>query len=1136
MHLESDQIVFSPSDLTQYMDSPFASWMEHLALTNPELLPMRDAEEALGAVLQKKGYEHELTALASFAADGLNVVNLSKAMDAVHATRLAMQAGADVIYQAGLLLMSFKGFADFLIKVQGDSLLGNYHYEILDTKLAKTLKPQVIMQLCCYADLLEAMQGRRPKRLWIMLGDGTKQSIRTEDYFYYYLNLKDRFLQAHQFFNAHQPPDPADSEHWGGWSHYAEELLKQSDHLAQVATMTKSQIKKLHKAGIYTMQALAAMDCKRIKGMSQTVFERLQAQAAMQKESLGHEVPSYKLLPHEAGEKQGLALLPPPSPLDVFFDIEGFPLEEGGLEYLWGVTYFDEQGIRQYKDFWAHNAAQEKEAFMAFIAWVYKRWQQDPNLHIYHYASYEVTACRKLMGRYGVCEQEVDELLRNEVLIDLYKVVKSALILGEPRYSIKNVEHLYRSKRLTDVGTGSDSVVVYEHWRENPDGDTWQTSTILQAIRDYNVDDCNSTQELVDWLRLRQEEQGIPYLGKTEIVEVPQKEELHERLQLRDRLLQMAHDLNAQGKNRDAAIYSMFAWSLEFHRRESKPVFWRLFDRLGLSDEKLLDDLDCLAYCMRTDKPPYKPTPKARHLAYEYSFDPNQEFKGTSEQYYVLGKETADGKPLKVTFYKEDSRLADGFIVLQMKDELAGMITLIPDDYLQPEPIPQAIAKQAEAFERGRLEKSAILDFLQRNRPRMIGHQSGHPIAPSHEPKKRLEQIIHAVNHLDASYLAIQGPPGAGKTYTAKHIIAALLKQGKTIGISSNSHKAINHLLLSTVEYCQREKIKGHFACTRETDESLKKLGVTIIENKSIFQYLQSASVVGTTAWGFARDELTDAFDYLFIDEAGQVSVANLIAMSLAAKNIILMGDQMQLGQPSQGNHPEESGLSILDYLLHATPTIAEDMGIFLGTTYRMHSAINQFISDAIYEGKLESAPENDRQRIQVPNDYEGILSQDAGIITVPVMHEGNTQASDEEIECIVNLTKQLLGRAFTNKDGSSQLIRWEDLLFVAPYNHQVNKLKSALGKQAKVGSVDKFQGQEAPVVFLSMCASNANESPRGLNFLFNKNRMNVAISRAQCMAIIVYSPALLEASAKNVEQLNLINLFCKLIQGHCGK
>jgi len=242
------------------------------------------------------------------------------------------------------------------------------------------------------------------------------------------------------------------------------------------------------------------------------------------------------------------------------------------------------------------------------------------------------------------------------------------------------------------------------------------------------------------------------------------------------------------------------------------------------------------------------------------------------------------------------------------------------------------------------------------------------------------------------------------------------------------------------------------------------------------------------------------------------------------------MGDQMQLGQPSQGCHPGERGLSILDYLLHKTPAIPNDMGIFLNKTYRMHSAVNQFISDAIYEGKLTASPENDLQRVRIPDGYQGTLNKEAGIITVPVMHQENTQASDEEAEQIVILANQLLGRIYTDKEGQKRCIEWKDIMFVVPYNHQVNKLKAALGKEAKVGSVDKFQGQEAAIIFLSMCASNANESPRGLNFLFDKSRINVALSRAKCLAIVVYSPALVEASAANIEQLAMINLFCMLI------
>lgn len=1131
MYLESNQIVFSPSDLAQFLDSPFVSWMDHLAITNPELLPSTDENNELLSVLHDLGNQHESEVLATFEEKGLTIANLRKRTNSHQATVDAMKNGVDVIYQAHLELLPFRGYADFLIKVQGKSIFGDYCYEVWDTKLAKYVKPNFLVQLCCYAEMLGVMQQARAEQITIILGDKEQKRFRLHDYFYFYQNLKHKFLSAHQQFDPSKCPDPALSKSWGRWSTHAENLLLKADHLIQVATITSGQIKKLNQAGIYTMTALANADYKTIKGIKSELFEQLKAQAKIQKESIGKDIPAYQLIHHENGKKVGLALLPPKSKNDIFFDIEGFPLEDGGLEYLWGVTYFDENERRRYMDFWAHDKDQEKESFRAFIEWVYKRWQQDPSMHIYHYASYEITACRKLMSRYGVCEYEVDQLLRNEVFVDLYKIVKGALLIGEPRYSIKNVEHLYRAKRDTAVGSGGDSVVVYERWRENPDGDTWQTSKILNDIRSYNIDDCNSTQELVTWLREKQEACGISFLGKTELIEPEIKEEINERIKLRDRLLERALQLHSEGQEQLSKLHSVMAWSIEFHRRESKPVFWRLFDRLGLSEEELLEDIDCLAYCQRTEKPPYKSTPKARNLVYEYSFDPNQEFKANAKEYYLLGNETPDGKNIKATCHSEGSDLEHGIIALQIKNEPDSPVTLIPNEYIDPDPIPQAITKQATAFANGELVQTALVDFLSKSIPRIKGHISGQAIAPSHDPEQRLNEIIHAVINLDNSYLTIQGPPGAGKTYTGKHLIAELIKKGKKIGVSSNSHKAINNLLIHTAKYCQKMGITGHFCCKSKTDSVIDDLKINVLENKDISNFLQPGCVVGTTAWGFSREDLEHAFDYLFIDEAGQVSVANLIAMSRSTSNIILMGDQMQLGQPSQGSHPEDSGLSILDYLLHSTPTIPDSMGIFLGTTYRMHSAVNQFISEAIYEGKLETAPENDEQLITVPVGYHGILNKEAGIIVVPVIHEGNTQASDEEVEQIFSLAHELLGRTFNAKNGQQRTIDWEDILFVAPYNFQVNKLKAALGDKARVGSVDKFQGQEAPIVFLSMCASSANESPRGLNFLFDKNRINVAISRAQCMAVIVYSPALLDSVPNNIEQIAMMNMFCQLVR-----
>lgn len=1137
MKKEQGTYCYSPSDLTLYMGSPFASWMARYAIERPDDLPDKDEDDALMGLLQQRGYAHEDALEAQFVSEERSLVKIEGGSqeDKWRSTVEAMRDGVEVIVQGRLEQPPFAGFSDFLIKKPGTSDLGDYHYEVWDTKLSSKLKPSFVIQLCCYAEMLESIQGVRPSNITVALGNGEFSILRTNDYFYYYQNLKHAFLEDQGRFDAELMPDPADSKNLGAWSGFAEKLLIDRDHLFQVATITRGQIKKLNAAGIDTVQQLVEGSQPSVPAIAPSIYQRLHAQASIQSASRGLEVPLFEILSPEADGRQGLALLPPHSNMDVFFDIEGFPLDKGGLEYLWGNTYFDEKGDRQFIDFWAHNREQEKQCFQDFIQWVYARWKSDPNMHIYHYANYEIAACRKLMGRYGVCEYEVDQLLRNEVFVDLYKLVKGALLLGEPRYSIKNVEHLYRGKRETEVGDGGASVVVYEQWRElhaqGEQGDTWETSTILKDIRDYNIDDCDSTQELVDWLRVQQKKHGIEFQGKTEIVETEESEEITERTQLRDKLLDRAEE----ERNTDsvkAAVTENLAWMLEFHRRESKPVFWKLFDRLGMDESELLDDLDCVAFCQRTAREPFK---IKRSWGYEFSFDANQEFKGASNSYYILGEENDQGKNIKVNIEKSESDFSNGlFVVKSTKVVPPDFMTLIPDEYVRPQPIPESITEVVKDYENGELGECAILDFLARATPRIIGHTAGRPIAENRDSEENLNQIISAVVNLDNSYMPIQGPPGSGKSYTGKHVIAELMRQGKRVGICSNSHKAINNLLLSTAKYCEEKGIAASFACTKETDPELVELGVVIEKNPNLADFVQDACVIGTTAWGFSRDDMSAQLDYLFIDEAGQVSVANLIAISRSANNLVLMGDQMQLGQPTQGTHPADSGASILDYLLHESPTIDADKGVFLGTTYRMHSAVNQFISEAVYENKLHSDPRNDNQIIAVPAGYSGPLDKEAGVLFIPVEHEGNTQASDEEIATIVDIAKQIRGRIFTDKDGAQREMGWCDILFVAPYNFQVNKLGEALaalpgGEQARVGSVDKFQGQEAPVVILSMCASDASESPRGIDFLFDKNRLNVAISRAQSLAIVVANPALAKTAVNGVDQLAKVSMFSQL-------
>lgn len=1144
MQKNGPELLYSPSDLTTFVASPFASWMARFALEHKDELPPEDAPDALMTLLAERGLAHEKSKLSLLRAKELNIVEIATSGSRTAraaATLEALQSGADVVYQAYLALAPFAGVADFLIKVPGSSALGDWHYVVWDTKLSSTVKPDYLLQMCCYAEMLESIQQRMPGTLTVALGNGKDVSFKTADYFSYYRCIKADFLQAQADFDCAAQPDPADSDAWGRWSDHANSLLLERDHLIQVANIRKSQIARLTAAGITTMSQLADVSpTAEIRGINPQVLAKLRAQARIQRDSADRATPLFEIL---TAPNQGLELLPPPSALDVFFDIEGFPLERGGLEYLWGCTFFDDARQRQFIDFWAHNAEQEKQCFADFIGWAYARWQQDPSMHIYHYASYEITACRKLMGQYGICEMEVDELLRNNVFVDLYKVVKGCLLLGEPRYSIKNVEHLYRERRSTEVANGGDSVVAYEAWRTRfaldhpgipPARDAWRQYDILANIRAYNKDDCDSTQELVDWLRQQQHVHGIVYRTPHDDAAGEEAQPVHDTPRVHVDLLAMAMRERAAGAGAadadatDVPLAETLAWLVEFHRRESKPLFWRLFDRMGQSETELFDDLDCIAGCLRTGRAPFKLAPKDRNLVYEYQFDPDQECKGLSGKYHVL--DAGD----KVDVALLDS--ARGLLLVKARAEPPARMTLVPDEFVNPHPIPAAIETVLTHYvATAGTGDSAIRDFLLRRPPRIRHITAGQALVTASTGAERLKEIIAAVSGLQQSCLTIQGPPGTGKTYTASRVIAELMRQGKKVGISSNSHKAINNLVLRTAEVCAEENIAATFACTKDTDPKIQQLGVAVIANKDLIGRLQPGCVIGTTAWGFCRPELEQQFDYLFVDEAGQVSVANLVGMSNAAQNIVLIGDQMQLGQPMQGTHPGDSGKSALDYLMGEQATIANDRGIFLDTTVRMHPAVNKFISSAIYDGRLQAADGNERQVVRVPEGYAGPLDQPAGIVVVPVRHAGNSQASDEETEEIALMAAELLTRTLVDKRGDERRVGWDDMLFVAPYNFQVNKLRARLsrlpgGAAAMVGTVDRFQGQEAPVVFVSMCSSDANDAPRGMDFLFDERRLNVAVSRAQSLAVVVMHPALATTKVANPAQMRKVNLLSRLL------
>jgi len=1133
VYQDENTIIYSPIDLCRFMTSPFASWMERCVFELPESSYEPVGADPMTTLLQNKCEVSEAAFLQPVRDAGKTVVEIvgATADEKRVATEAAITRGVDVIAQAYLADVSFCGVADLLVKVpnscHGKSRLGDFHYEVWTTNTSQPAKPYFVIQVCCLADLLNTIQGCYANEFVLVLGDNKVERLRVDDYRYYYQHLKAQFLACEAAFDAQVMPDPAASTDWGRWASVAQGVFEAQDHLNQVATMTRAQIKALKNSGIHTATQLAKLDVDYVAKISPVALQRLKAQSKMQvhtkvlKAQGLEQRPAFEILLPAAGEAKGLALLPPPCVRDVFCDLEGASVVDGGLAYLWGAIYFDAHGDREFKDFWAHNAQEEKQCFQAFITWVYERWQSDPTMHIYHYANQVITTCRKLMGRYGVCEFEMDQLLRHEVFVDLHTLVRHGVILGAPRYSLETLAHLYRPERQVDKDDGGAN----EHWREMPDGEA--SAEVLNRIRDDKQNDCESIQELVDWLRVQQTEHGISYVGKTDEVVEALPEEITEKIRLRDRLLALAEQARATEGDK-ADVIETLAWVLEFHRREEKPSWWRLFDRLGLTEMELTDDLDCVATCKRTDTPPFKPSERARTLVFEYAFDRNQDLKPPREgtEMWVLGE---DG----MTFSLHEIDMQRGLLCLKGKVEPPAVVTLIPNTIVRAAPIPEAVESVVTAFEmalvKGEWPENAIVDFLLRRSPRIKGHR-GEALVVGNDAEGRLQEVIDLVLNLDHSYVCIQGPPGAGKTFTGKQVIAELVQQGFKVGICSNSHKAINNLLVGVAETCLERGLDVMCCCAKDTGPEIDELGIKVLKNNEIQNHIQSGCVIGTTAWGFARDDVAGAFDYLFVDEAGQVSLANLVGISRAASNLVLMGDQMQLGQPIQGTHPGMSGQSVLEYLLQEHATIPEDLGVFLGTTYRMHPNVNRFISDAIYEGRLKAALGNEKQVIAVPEGCDGVVDVEAGIVFVPVAHEGNVQASDEEALVVKQLTDELLGRMFTDKNGGQREISWDDFLFVAPYNYQVNTLQAVLGKDARVGSVDRFQGQEAPVVILSLATSDAAESPRGLSFLLDKQRLNVAISRAQSLAIVVANPTLIQNFNGSLRDMQLANLFARFV------
>lgn len=1128
----SGNVIFSPSDLIRYVASPYSSWMDRYHLEyRDRVVPDADSEEL--KLVARIGNEHEKAVLAEFQAGSDRLVSIdARAPDtALAETLTAIRNRTPIIYQAAFADDRFAGFSDFTM------LGGDGRYEIWDTKLARAPKPYYAVQLCCYAEMFAATTDEpMPERFGIILGSGERAQFRVEDFIYYYRRVRSGFLALQDAFNGNLAdcPEPLSGADHGRWTTHAGRYFEERDHLVRVAGISVGQIKKLRAAGITTMNSLALGATASIPRLAADTLDRLSAQARLQVQTLADRVADpeatarYEVL--APGDRAGLEALPPANPSDVFFDMEGYPLVAGGLEYLFGAYTLDKSSSQLvFYDWWAHTRDEEKVAFEAFVDWVLARWQKNPAMHIYHYAAYEMSALRRLSIRHDTRQQEVDELLRNNVLVDLFQIVRHGIRIGEPDYSIKTVERFYRPRRATEVATGAQSIVQYAGWiaaRQSPD---WTQSPILKSIRDYNQDDCRSTAELVAWLRGIAAQHGVRGGGlrrRSLEGDTPPARELPPEAMRRQEL---AVSLQA----RPDSLSHRLAELIDFHRREQKPMWWRMFDRADAAPDELRDDPGCIEGVRAVGAP----SVEKQSVVQKYTFDPAQECKlAAGARTQILFAHNLQ----KMTLASLDIERGELQLKISRKglgEKFGGRFpdqgSLLPDEFVNAEVIQVALADAAEAHLNGSLSAPARA-LLSRRAP---------PVSVEQPGESSLDGTIRVCLAMDGDCLVVQGPPGTGKTYTGAHVIKALVGAGKTVGIASNSHKAIDNLL---VAYGETMRAKG------EHLKGIKVLGDDdgrLFDENPDLQYVGatkdaraafSSGVVGGTAWLFARPEWTQALDYLVVDEAGQVSLANVVAMARCARNIILLGDQMQLEQPAQGVHPGDSGLSGLQYALkdldaskpdapifHAV--VPRDSGLFLGESRRMHPDVCSFISDSIYEGRLASHPDCERQRIELAGG-EGFIRKGCGIVFSPVEHDGNIQRSDEERDRVVAIYNELAGRPYTASDGTTRPLAPGDFLFIAPYNAQVRALQAVLPAGARVGSVDKLQGQQAPVCILSLCSSYGEYGARGLSFILDRNRINVAISRAQCLAIVVADPRIAGTTANSIAEMLLVNLLCKVI------
>ena len=1136
----SDQLVLTPTDLSAFLGCRHRTALDlavvHGALTKPMWI------DPFAQTLADRGLEHEQRYLDSLRRNGREVVEIAQdglLMSQVATTREAMAAGADVIYQAALAMPGWFGRADVLVRVDRPSDLGAWSYEPHDTKLARETRGGAILQLSAYADMLTHMQGVTPERFYVVMPAPTAdptaapdfrvEAFRVDDYAAYYRQVRADLLAwvaaGHEQGRESSYPDAVDQCEVCRWWQRCNDRRRADDHLSFVAGMSRTHAAEFTANEAPTLARLAALPQPlpfTPKRGSRETFERLRDQARLQHEQRTTNTPVHELLEVEPG--LGLCRLPAPSPGDLFLDLEGAPFaREGGREYLFGVWC---DGT--YRRWWAFDDAEERAVFETVMDLIEQRWAADPGMHVYHFAPYEPSAFKRLMGRYVSRADLLDRLLRGERFVDLLAVTRQALRAGVESYSIKQLEPFYGFTREVPLKDARQHLTTVELALESHAPQTIPDET-REAVAGYNADDCRSTEALRDWL----EQLRTEAIAGGATIERPSEKEAEapkkvgdleaQQLEAREDVLRGLPDEAREPGHPQHARWLM-AYLLDWHRREDKAQYWERYRLNDLPDDELFDERNAIAglefVASVGTAPGRKKGPVKRIDRYRY---PQQDTEIRDSGELLIAGPAKFGE---IEAHDRDARSLDVKKMEAMADVHPSAVfvsTVVATDAQQ-----KSLLRLADRVD----EITCGMDLLHRRPPRLTsGTLEARPGESTVDRARRLALA------LDRTTLAVQGPPGAGKTYIGAQMIRALAAAGKRVGVVASSHKVIVNLLVAVAK--QAAEAGEAIALGRKlgsdeerTDEEAAVIsGFESNDDARAALEIGEVRVLGGTAWLWAREEFTDAVDVLVVDEAGQFSLANALAVSPAASSLVLLGDPQQLQQPQKGSHPDGVDVSALQHVLGGADmqTMPADRGLFLPVTWRLAPAICGFTSEQFYEARLEAREGLERQRLAGTDGLDG-----AGLVWVGVEHTANRHWSAEEIDAVDALVTRLLtpGAQWITGEGEAKALAADDILVVAPYNAHVNRLSDRLTPRGvRVGTVDKFQGQEAPVVIYAMAASTPQDAPRGMEFLYSRHRLNVATSRARCRAFVVASPALLAPECRTPRQMLLANALCRFVE-----